>query len=219
MFFNALPAMITPVPSKRAGGGDAAMIRPVVGTNDLNRPCEHNQWKKQTKKRGKLVLRCSVCSAVWKTRPEIHEKCVDFHSGRCDLGDECPHPHIYARRETASLARRKAKLTADDDCESSESNDNTDGDLHTTQADESQDTVSESSKTSQNSSTFENSNATEYSASGAEAYPYMYQYASTAAGPPQPAPPAVIADSSAFWQNQIWVDPTTWTHNPYNTLA
>ncbi|KAJ9463935.1 hypothetical protein DIPPA_30453 [Diplonema papillatum] len=118
------PAALEPcLQMLRAGGALAGRrgnvgIRPVIGFVDNERPCGHNQWKKQTKKRGKLVLRCSVCSAVWKTRPEVHEKCADFHSGCCKRGDECPHPHIYARRETPSLARRKARLSneeADED--------------------------------------------------------------------------------------------------------
>eukprot|EP01059_Diplonema_ambulator_P029553 TRINITY_DN4911_c0_g1_i1.p2 TRINITY_DN4911_c0_g1~~TRINITY_DN4911_c0_g1_i1.p2 ORF type:complete len:181 (+),score=27.74 TRINITY_DN4911_c0_g1_i1:58-600(+) len=68
-------------------------------TSDTERPCAHNHWTKQTKKRGKLVLRCDICQCVWKTRPEAHTKCAAFHAGRCDRGDRCPHPHIYARRE------------------------------------------------------------------------------------------------------------------------
>ncbi|KAJ9463930.1 hypothetical protein DIPPA_30432 [Diplonema papillatum] len=123
MYAGAVPgtSLLSPPPQQAGGAAvvqqaasdDAsAVIRPYVGMNDLHRPCGHNQWKKQTKKRGKLVLRCSICSAVWKTRPEFHQKCANFHAGWCEMGDECPHPHIYARRETASLARRKAKLAA-----------------------------------------------------------------------------------------------------------
>ena len=74
------------------------------------RPCPHNQWTKQTKKRGKLVLRCNVCQCVWKMKPELHTKCSAFHNGKCLAGDSCVHPHIYARRENASLARRKARI-------------------------------------------------------------------------------------------------------------
>ncbi|KAJ9463928.1 hypothetical protein DIPPA_30441 [Diplonema papillatum] len=98
-----------------SGGEEGEVGTPSKGmTSDLERPCGHNQWKKQTKKRGKLVLRCSVCSAVWKTRPELHQKCASFHAGRCQMGDNCLHPHIYARRETASLARRKARLAQEE---------------------------------------------------------------------------------------------------------
>ncbi|KAJ9463938.1 hypothetical protein DIPPA_30439 [Diplonema papillatum] len=76
------------------------------------RPCAHNKWKKQTKKRGKLVLRCEVCQAVWKTRPEMHQKCPLFVRAECTLGDDCPHPHIYARREPAKRLERAAPAKA-----------------------------------------------------------------------------------------------------------
>eukprot|EP01059_Diplonema_ambulator_P029554 TRINITY_DN4911_c0_g2_i1.p1 TRINITY_DN4911_c0_g2~~TRINITY_DN4911_c0_g2_i1.p1 ORF type:complete len:204 (+),score=68.99 TRINITY_DN4911_c0_g2_i1:61-672(+) len=92
---------------------EEAVVKPRTLVSDSERPCAHNHWTKQTKKRGKLVLRCDVCQCVWKTRPEAHTKCTAFHAGRCDKGDSCPHPHIYARRETASLARRKARLAND----------------------------------------------------------------------------------------------------------
>ena len=68
--------------------------------SELKRPCAHNQWTKQAKKRGKLVLRCLVCDTMWKTFPEFHEKCPAFHQGHCEKGDLCEHPHVYARRES-----------------------------------------------------------------------------------------------------------------------
>eukprot|EP01062_Namystynia_karyoxenos_P056517 TRINITY_DN4748_c0_g1_i2.p1 TRINITY_DN4748_c0_g1~~TRINITY_DN4748_c0_g1_i2.p1 ORF type:complete len:303 (+),score=104.08 TRINITY_DN4748_c0_g1_i2:93-911(+) len=68
---------------------------------DRVRPCCHNEWVKEGKKRGRLLLRCQVCRAMWKTRPEAHEKCHAFYCGRCKLGDECPYPHIYARQRKA----------------------------------------------------------------------------------------------------------------------
>eukprot|EP01062_Namystynia_karyoxenos_P056516 TRINITY_DN4748_c0_g1_i1.p2 TRINITY_DN4748_c0_g1~~TRINITY_DN4748_c0_g1_i1.p2 ORF type:complete len:289 (+),score=102.53 TRINITY_DN4748_c0_g1_i1:83-868(+) len=68
---------------------------------DRVRPCCHNEWVKEGKKRGRLQLRCQVCRAMWKTRPEAHEKCHAFYCGRCKLGDECPYPHIYARQRKA----------------------------------------------------------------------------------------------------------------------
>eukprot|EP01064_Diplonema_japonicum_P038579 TRINITY_DN93_c0_g1_i1.p1 TRINITY_DN93_c0_g1~~TRINITY_DN93_c0_g1_i1.p1 ORF type:complete len:215 (+),score=49.49 TRINITY_DN93_c0_g1_i1:70-714(+) len=86
------------------------VAKPRTLVSDTERPCGHNHWTKQTKKRGKLVLRCDVCQCVWKTRPEAHTKCAAFHAGKCEQGNSCIHPHIYARRETASLARRKARL-------------------------------------------------------------------------------------------------------------
>eukprot|EP01060_Flectonema_neradi_P000288 TRINITY_DN1019_c3_g1_i1.p1 TRINITY_DN1019_c3_g1~~TRINITY_DN1019_c3_g1_i1.p1 ORF type:complete len:202 (+),score=42.24 TRINITY_DN1019_c3_g1_i1:63-668(+) len=82
----------------------------VIKRDSIERPCPHNQWTKQTKKRGKLVLRCNVCQCVWKMKPELHTKCSAFHNGKCLAGDNCVHPHIYARRENASLARRKARI-------------------------------------------------------------------------------------------------------------
>ncbi|KAJ9459076.1 hypothetical protein DIPPA_18675 [Diplonema papillatum] len=113
------PAPVAPLYYSGDVMRDLAIIRPAGIVQNVERPCPHNQWKKQTKKRGRLVLRCTVCSSVWKTRPELHQKCSSFHAGRCELGDECPHPHIYARRETSSLLRRKAKLAQGDDDDAS----------------------------------------------------------------------------------------------------
>ncbi|KAJ9470133.1 hypothetical protein DIPPA_32738 [Diplonema papillatum] len=74
-------------------------VRRVPQRSEIERPCDHNEWTKQTKKRGKLVLRCLVCNTMWKTYPEFHTKCPDFHTGHCPNGASCVHPHIYARRE------------------------------------------------------------------------------------------------------------------------
>eukprot|EP01059_Diplonema_ambulator_P033756 TRINITY_DN7205_c1_g1_i1.p1 TRINITY_DN7205_c1_g1~~TRINITY_DN7205_c1_g1_i1.p1 ORF type:complete len:237 (+),score=59.43 TRINITY_DN7205_c1_g1_i1:126-836(+) len=75
-------------------------VKRVAQKSEMVRPCGHNKWTKQTKKRGKLVLRCLECSVMWKTYPEFHTKCQDFHAGSCPKGDLCEHPHVYARRET-----------------------------------------------------------------------------------------------------------------------
>ena len=74
----------------------------------LERPCNHNKWTKLAKKRGKLVLVCLVCDTMWKTFPELHEKCSDFHAGHCERGENCAHPHVYARS-----ARKSTKLAAE----------------------------------------------------------------------------------------------------------
>lgn len=70
----------------------------MIDSRDLIRPCNHNTWEKEGKKRGRLVLRCMNpdCKALWKTRPETHQKCDDFYAGECPRGANCPHPHIYA---------------------------------------------------------------------------------------------------------------------------
>eukprot|EP01062_Namystynia_karyoxenos_P056520 TRINITY_DN4748_c0_g1_i5.p1 TRINITY_DN4748_c0_g1~~TRINITY_DN4748_c0_g1_i5.p1 ORF type:complete len:283 (+),score=109.93 TRINITY_DN4748_c0_g1_i5:83-850(+) len=81
---------------------------------DRVRPCCHNEWVKEGKKRGRLQLRCQVCRAMWKTRPEAHEKCHAFYCGRCKLGDECPRPHIYARQRKAAAQRDVEPQAADE---------------------------------------------------------------------------------------------------------
>eukprot|EP01064_Diplonema_japonicum_P030890 TRINITY_DN5367_c0_g1_i4.p1 TRINITY_DN5367_c0_g1~~TRINITY_DN5367_c0_g1_i4.p1 ORF type:complete len:243 (+),score=28.45 TRINITY_DN5367_c0_g1_i4:30-731(+) len=80
--------------------GEKPVVKRVAQKSEMLRPCKHNQWTKQTKKRGKLVLRCLICSVMWKTYPEFHTKCPLFHSGECPKGQACEHPHVYARRET-----------------------------------------------------------------------------------------------------------------------
>eukprot|EP01062_Namystynia_karyoxenos_P004135 TRINITY_DN11462_c0_g2_i1.p2 TRINITY_DN11462_c0_g2~~TRINITY_DN11462_c0_g2_i1.p2 ORF type:complete len:271 (+),score=58.99 TRINITY_DN11462_c0_g2_i1:93-905(+) len=64
---------------------------------DRVRPCAHNCWTKESKKRGRLLLRCNKCGAGWKTRAEAHTKCQAFYAGHCPRGDHCPRPHIYAQ--------------------------------------------------------------------------------------------------------------------------
>eukprot|EP00756_Hemistasia_phaeocysticola_P027304 Hpha_TRINITY_DN16110_c0_g1::TRINITY_DN16110_c0_g1_i1::g.5008::m.5008 len=65
--------------------------------SDPPRPCGHNAWTKESKKKGKLSLRCMECSKVWKIRPERHSKCDAFYAGSCENGASCERPHIYAR--------------------------------------------------------------------------------------------------------------------------
>eukprot|EP01064_Diplonema_japonicum_P022144 TRINITY_DN31807_c0_g1_i1.p1 TRINITY_DN31807_c0_g1~~TRINITY_DN31807_c0_g1_i1.p1 ORF type:complete len:161 (+),score=14.98 TRINITY_DN31807_c0_g1_i1:102-584(+) len=77
------------------------------------RPCGHNQWMKQTKKKGKLVLKCAVCGRIWKIVPENHEKCKDFHRRECKKGDECERPHIYARKEYLVAIKEKNEQLAE----------------------------------------------------------------------------------------------------------
>ena len=78
-------------------GGLLLRVRRVPRESEVVRPCPHNCWTKQAKKRGKLVLKCSVCSTLWRTYPEFHEKCTSFHYGKCEKGANCEHPHVYAR--------------------------------------------------------------------------------------------------------------------------
>eukprot|EP00754_Rhynchopus_humris_P000346 Rhum_TRINITY_DN10222_c0_g1::Rhum_TRINITY_DN10222_c0_g1_i1::g.37491::m.37491 len=65
--------------------------------SEMVQPCGHNQWVKQMKKRGKLVLECMVCKVLWKTYPEFHTRCPDFLKGQCPNGEACEHPHVYSR--------------------------------------------------------------------------------------------------------------------------
>eukprot|EP00756_Hemistasia_phaeocysticola_P031532 Hpha_TRINITY_DN16358_c1_g3::TRINITY_DN16358_c1_g3_i1::g.60307::m.60307 len=81
---------------------------------DSARPCDHNQWIKYGKKKGKIVLRCTEesCKRRWKIRSKTHPKCVDFYKSGCARGSSCPHPHVYAQdghnstRPTDGKARR-----------------------------------------------------------------------------------------------------------------
>eukprot|EP00659_Diplonema_papillatum_P017009 gene17009-26098_t len=198
------------------GANRDAMIRPVVSVSELKRPCEHNQWKKQTKKRGKLVLRCNVCNSAWKTRPELHQKCANFHAGKCTLGGDCPHPHIYARRENASKKRAKqdeSEFPEESHCCESECEGET---SDTTSADES------NVSTSSLDSTASHQTFSEYSATGAEPYPYMFQY--TCAEPITSKRylamyDGSICDSQSFDEFDLprrWVSETQWSHCPYS---
>ena len=62
-------------------------------------PCVHNAWQRVRKlrKSGGVLLRCFECGAKWATEITMHHKCPDFYRGKCTVGNECPHPHIYAR--------------------------------------------------------------------------------------------------------------------------
>eukprot|EP00754_Rhynchopus_humris_P014751 Rhum_TRINITY_DN14408_c41_g1::Rhum_TRINITY_DN14408_c41_g1_i1::g.88721::m.88721 len=69
-------------------------------------PCEHNQWDRVAKKKNSIALCCRKCGALWKTRLSFFEKCARFYAGHCDLGDACPHPHIYSRQATKYFERK-----------------------------------------------------------------------------------------------------------------
>lgn len=70
--------------------------------SERTRPCNHNTWCKEGKKRGRLVLRCMSCQVQWKTRSEFHQKCDAFYAGHCAKGAECECPHIYRRGRAAA---------------------------------------------------------------------------------------------------------------------
>lgn len=67
------------------------------------RPCSHNQWSKDGKKRGRVHLRCRVddCREIWRIRPDRHTKCDAFYAGSCELGGDCPLPHVFRRHRDA----------------------------------------------------------------------------------------------------------------------
>ena len=69
-------------------------------------PCKHNQWDRVAKKKNSIALCCRKCGALWKTRLSFFEKCTRFYAGHCDLGDACPHPHIYSRQATKYFERK-----------------------------------------------------------------------------------------------------------------
>ena len=83
--------------SASSGSKPCPVKHRVPRESEMVRPCGHNQWVKQMKKRGKLVLECMVCSVLWKTYPEFHSRCPDFLKGRCPDGEACEHPHVYSR--------------------------------------------------------------------------------------------------------------------------
>ena len=107
-----------PTPKQDEEVEEEVGVRRVPRESEMLHPCAHNRWAKQTKKRGKLVLKCMECTALWKTYPEFHTKCTDFHNGKCERGAECAHPHIYARRrredtvEEAGAAEQTQTQTA-----------------------------------------------------------------------------------------------------------
>eukprot|EP01060_Flectonema_neradi_P000293 TRINITY_DN1019_c7_g1_i2.p1 TRINITY_DN1019_c7_g1~~TRINITY_DN1019_c7_g1_i2.p1 ORF type:complete len:242 (+),score=62.07 TRINITY_DN1019_c7_g1_i2:129-854(+) len=102
---------VTPVHLPKAAPTVVQVNKPKIreaSPEHLERPCNHNKWTKLAKKRGKLVLVCLVCDTMWKTFPELHEKCSSFHAGHCERGENCPHPHVYARS-----ARKSTKLAVE----------------------------------------------------------------------------------------------------------
>eukprot|EP01059_Diplonema_ambulator_P005217 TRINITY_DN14973_c0_g2_i1.p1 TRINITY_DN14973_c0_g2~~TRINITY_DN14973_c0_g2_i1.p1 ORF type:complete len:166 (+),score=31.04 TRINITY_DN14973_c0_g2_i1:56-553(+) len=96
--------------SSSSSGGTSSGYTPPAP--EKPKPCGHNRWMKQTKKKGKLVLKCIECAKIWKILPENHEKCKDFHKGTCEKGDSCDHPHIHARQEYLAIIREKNELNA-----------------------------------------------------------------------------------------------------------
>eukprot|EP01064_Diplonema_japonicum_P018696 TRINITY_DN27398_c0_g1_i1.p1 TRINITY_DN27398_c0_g1~~TRINITY_DN27398_c0_g1_i1.p1 ORF type:complete len:375 (+),score=73.16 TRINITY_DN27398_c0_g1_i1:71-1126(+) len=77
-------------------------------------PCKHNEWMCSDRRKHFVTLKCLACDQKWKTRLKEFTKCPDFHAeGRyCPRGDQCPHPHVYARSRISEAPSRKAAALA-----------------------------------------------------------------------------------------------------------
>eukprot|EP01061_Rhynchopus_euleeides_P009851 TRINITY_DN19161_c1_g2_i2.p1 TRINITY_DN19161_c1_g2~~TRINITY_DN19161_c1_g2_i2.p1 ORF type:complete len:342 (+),score=119.53 TRINITY_DN19161_c1_g2_i2:124-1026(+) len=110
-YYEDTPKEVAAEEDEEEDGNVVVRVRRVPRESEMVRPCTHNNWTKQTKKRGKLVLKCMVCKALWKTYPEFHTKCIDFHNGKCEKGAECEHPHVYARRDAKTKKTQPEEFT------------------------------------------------------------------------------------------------------------
>ena len=72
-------------------------------------PCKHNEWMCSDRRKFFVTLKCIACNQKWKTQLKKFNKCPDFHADErfCPKGNDCPHPHVYARSRLKEAPSRK----------------------------------------------------------------------------------------------------------------
>ena len=74
--------------------------------------CNHNQWMKNSKRRGDMILQCLNCGNTYKILKSLlcnSRRCKDFYNGKCDR--DCGFLHIYKRSpKFVKYTRKKTKI-------------------------------------------------------------------------------------------------------------
>eukprot|EP01064_Diplonema_japonicum_P013516 TRINITY_DN2107_c4_g1_i1.p1 TRINITY_DN2107_c4_g1~~TRINITY_DN2107_c4_g1_i1.p1 ORF type:complete len:750 (+),score=124.95 TRINITY_DN2107_c4_g1_i1:108-2357(+) len=88
---------------KDKSGKEDELLLPGIPTSDKP-TCKHNKWILMTKKKRFYIMKCMVCTLLWKTKLKSTRKCAEFFAGNCPMDDRCPHPHVYSRSRLRRLA-------------------------------------------------------------------------------------------------------------------
>eukprot|EP01065_Artemidia_motanka_P002464 TRINITY_DN11179_c3_g1_i1.p1 TRINITY_DN11179_c3_g1~~TRINITY_DN11179_c3_g1_i1.p1 ORF type:complete len:475 (+),score=114.78 TRINITY_DN11179_c3_g1_i1:117-1427(+) len=113
---SCVPVPTVVPPEEAAGAGAGVGAAEAAGSAGAMCPCTHNSWDNLRVKRGWVVLRCRVCCAQWRRRPQDISRCPLFgrpHSQGCPKGPACEKMHINFTRKAREEVLRKRQQQAD----------------------------------------------------------------------------------------------------------